>query len=231
MDLFQYSNSKSKLGTPSYEFVKITEKSEATTEVSSDTEKVTTIEFDFLKLVSISDNYRTNVDTFSHPIVLPMIQIADIVHLNSSVVIAGKTTTEKATASSLIKFFSISAEWETMMISITNPYGYKSVFYRYAMLFLDYDIQYIDEYENVLFFPPFSAIKMLYEQYQQFKKDSNIHIEVELNIPTSILERLKLHTPKLLNGQPVMIESIKYALGKKGTQQVTLRTLRPYADR
>ena len=52
-----------------------------------------------------------------------------------------------------------------------------------------------------------------------------------MNIPTPILESLKLHTPKLLNGQPVMIESIKYALGKKGTQTVTMRTLRPYADR
>jgi hypothetical protein len=52
-----------------------------------------------------------------------------------------------------------------------------------------------------------------------------------MNIPASELERMDLHVPKILHGQPVMIESIKYALGKKGTQAITLRTLRPYSER
>jgi hypothetical protein len=52
-----------------------------------------------------------------------------------------------------------------------------------------------------------------------------------MNIPASDLERMDLHVPKILQGQPVMIESIKYALGKKGTQAVRMRTLRPYQER
>jgi hypothetical protein len=227
IDLSAYIASKVKLQATEFTTVQFKEKSDTTVNTTTSEENVTVIEFDFLKMVDINDNYRVNVDSFSKQLSIPMLQIADVIHLNSSIVVAGVTTTETATASALIQLISIDDTWEVMYVNILSPYGYKNISYKCGKaLFL---MEFIDEYESWM--PPFVAIQSFYADYIAFKLNSNIPITAEMNIPAPMLEQLKLHTPKLLNGQPVMIESLKYALGKKGTQQVTLRTLRPYADR
>jgi hypothetical protein len=225
IDLSGYLTSTPKMGSSEFETVKITNTTSAKEEIETK-EKVSTIAFELLGTVSVADNYRTNKDSFSSPLILSMIPIGEIVHLNTSVVIAGKTVEENTKASSLIKLFNIGDEWDMRSVSVANA-GYVNVYYRDAIQLFLYEFR--NEFDEVV--PPFTAINLFYAAYKEFKLNSNIPIEAEMNIPASELERMDLHVPKILHGQPVMIESIKYALGKKGTQAITLRTLRPYSDR
>jgi hypothetical protein len=225
IDLSGYLTSTPKMGSSEFETVKITNTTSAKEEIETK-EKVSTIAFELLGTVSVADNYRTNKDSFSSPLILSMIPIGEIVHLNTSVVIAGKTVEENTKASSLIKLFNIGDEWDMRSVSVANA-GYVNVYYRDAIQLFLYEFR--NEFDEVV--PPFTAINLFYAAYKAFKLNSNIPIEAEMNIPASELERMDLHVPKILHGQPVMIESIKYALGKKGTQAVTLRTLRKYEER
>lgn len=225
IDLSGYLTSTPKMGSSEFETVKITNTTSAKEEIETK-EKVSTIAFELLGTVSVADNYRTNKDSFSSPLILSMIPIGEIVHLNTSVVIAGKTVEENTKASSLIKLFNIGDEWDMRSVSVTNA-GYVNVYYRDAIQLFLYEFR--DEFDEVV--PPVTAINLFYTAYKEFKLNSNIPIEAEMNIPASELERMDLHVPKILHGQPVMIESIKYALGKKGTQSVTMRTLRAYQER
>jgi hypothetical protein len=225
IDLSGYLTSTPKMGSSEFETVKITNTTSAKEEIETK-EKVSTIAFELLGTVSVADNYRTNKDSFSSPLILSMIPIGEIVHLNTSVVIAGKTVEENTKASSLIKLFNIGDEWDMRSVSVANA-GYVNVYYRDAIQLFLYEFR--NEFDEVV--PPFTAINLFYAAYKAFKLNSNIPIEAEMNIPASELERMDLHVPKILHGQPVMIESIKYALGQKGTQAVRIRTLRPYQER
>ena len=228
IDFSKYITLKPKTVQTEFNSIQVILKSDTTSNNDTPADKSTTIEFDLLKIGSVVDNYRVSVDNYSKSLSVPMIIIADIIHLNSSVVVAGVTTKETATASTLIQLMEIDNEWEYMMVNVTSPYGYKTIYYKYGKQFCYFEI--MDEYENRIELP-IDAIRYFYKTFIDFKLNSNIPLTAEMNIPAPILEQLKLHTPKLLNGQPILIESLKYALGKKGTQTVTMRTLRNYADR
>jgi hypothetical protein len=74
--------------------------------------------------------------------------------------------------------------------------------------------------------------EILYAKYREFIENSNIKITCKMRIPLAVLNKLDLQNPKLFQGQKVLVESIKTILGKTDEfQEVTLRTLRNYADR
>ena len=57
-------------------------------------------------------------------------------------------------------------------------------------------------------------------------------LKVQLDLPTSVLQILDLYSPKYLNGQKVIIESLSYQVSDKGVKcsECTMRLLPHYAD-
>lgn len=72
----------------------------------------------------------------------------------------------------------------------------------------------------------------LWKTYDTCLRYSFHTVHCSMNIPFVKLQQLKLHTPKLLFNQPVLIERIKCKIGN-GKCEITeaiFRTLRPYTD-
>lgn len=221
IDMTPYLTGIVKQGGIDFTTIKLKDKEDTT----KDTTEVapTELSFDFVKETSSLYLYIANGEQPPTQINLSMITTAEIVHLNSHEVVAGVAATEKEPAtSSLIRFMNVHAGWYTITVLVGTSEQTTVSFRRSSYLFNDLIMQ---ASSSML------VMEMWYDGYKKFRKNSNIPLTAEMNIPAPVLEQMKLHTPKLLNGQPVMIESIKYALGKKGMQTVTLRTLRPYADR
>lgn len=71
-----------------------------------------------------------------------------------------------------------------------------------------------------------------WKTYDNCLRTSFHTVQCSLNMPFTQLQQLKLHTPKLLFNQPVLIERIKCKIGNGKCQitEATFRTLRPYQD-
>lgn len=77
-----------------------------------------------------------------------------------------------------------------------------------------------------------SLFNHFWKTYDTCLRSSFHTVRCTMNIPFVKLQQLKLHTPKLLFNQPVLIERIKCKIGN-GKCEITeaiFRTLRPYAD-
>ena len=221
LDITTYLTDKAKQGAAEFEKITIKYNSDILADTEDSKIKSSIIDFDFFNLVETKINkaFCNTAKTLFYyvDLTLYVIEIGEVINKNSTLVVDGKTVVEKPTTPSEIK--------------IVNFDDYTNSFFLYT---LSSPITFFTAVRRLHFMdtiPQYPDIKTFYIPYQSFKLNSNIPLTAEMNIPAPILEQLKLHTPKLLNGQPVMIESIKYALGKKGTQTVTMRTLRPYADR
>jgi len=227
IDLTQYSCSLPKVGIPEFKTIQLNETISTKSETSETKEKIEIIEFDFAKTVDVIDEYKTNIDTYVSSIQLSIVTISEIVHLNSTIVVNGVSTTENINTSTLMKLIYAKNEWQEISVYRVNN-GYVSVYYRVSTPPFYND--FLDEYSDYIA-TPLLVEEMFYLEYKAFRLNSNIPLEVEMDIPPVILEKMNLQTPKLLNGQKVMIESIVQILGRKGTQKVKFRTLRGYIDR
>lgn len=77
-----------------------------------------------------------------------------------------------------------------------------------------------------------SLFNNFWKTYDTCLRSSFHTVRCAMNIPFVKLQQMKLHTPKLLFNQPVIIERIKCKIGN-GKCEITeaiFRTLRPYAD-
>ena len=221
IDLTPYLTGKLKLGASDFEELSIHYNSDI--EVTNKDSKIkhTTLEFDFLtRTKSTINKFFTNSakNTFySIDLTLCLVEVGDIIHKNTTLVTNGKTVVEQSNQPTDIKVIIVD-HWSNSFFMLVNMNPV--TFYPAFSSFYDIDST-----------PLHPDIKSFYVEYSKFKLNSNIPIEVEMDIPTNVLETLNLQFPKLLQGQPVMIESIKYTLGKHGTQTVILRTVRSFLDR
>jgi len=72
----------------------------------------------------------------------------------------------------------------------------------------------------------------LHKELADFLEFSNIPIKAQLRLPRHILANIKQYVPKLIDGQKVLIESIKTILGEDNPiQEVTFRTIRKFKNR
>lgn len=102
---------------------------------------------------------------------------------------------------------------------VGTPYPYSSVDNKWGNLSLTY------QGEDGLY-------NKLWKTYDNCLRNSFHTVRCSMNIPFIKLQQLKLHTPKLLFNQPVLIERIKCKIGN-GKCEITeaiFRTLRPYED-
>lgn len=227
IDLTAYSVSKPKLGTPEFSSIKIQDKSISTSNSDETEEKSIAIEFDFVSEVVIEDSYTApDLIDRSALLMLNMVKIDSITHLNSSVQVNGETTKETPATSKLVQLMTIRNKWENAGFR-TDPNAPVSVRYKCSnRLFID-----LDDHET----SPLRSIDWFYTSYQNFKLNSNIPIEMEMNIPEEVLGKLNYSVPKLLHGQNVMIEKIVEKRGSTNTQSktqnITFRTLRSFTSR
>lgn len=72
----------------------------------------------------------------------------------------------------------------------------------------------------------------LWKKYDEMIRHSYQSVTCSMNLPLSVLQNLKLYTPKMLFNQPILIERIKCKIGngKCKITEAVFRTLRPYED-
>lgn len=221
MDLSTYLTAKAKQGSTAFEKITIKYSTDLLVDTVDSEDKNTTIDFDFYKLIETEINKAfcnsDQTEFYYVNLKLNVIDVGELVNKNTSLIIDGKTVIETNTTPTDIKILNFDPYSNyTFKYVNNNPITFNTE--KRRTYSLDSTPQHPD-------------VKTFYIPYINFKLNSNIPLTAEMNIPALILEKINIHTPKLLNGQPVMIESIKYALGKTENQTVTLRTLRQYADR
>jgi len=221
LDLTGYCVATPALGTPEFTKIKIVDKLDTAAADEATEDKVSALDFSLLKQALVVDVFTApDRATFTADLGLEMIAIDGIVHLNSTIEVVGvEKKEEKPSVSSLIQLASIKDEWKVARFMTENSRGdvvryrtTKPVFAESGMTDLAF-------------------LESRYAAYKIFMQQSNIPIEIEMDIPEMILERMNYHTPKILMGQKVMIESIESVMGGKELQKVKLRTLRVFENR
>jgi len=217
MDMSDFAVGKVKPGAEEFTLIKTIDTGDGTAKNTESKIKTETIDFDFIKEITISAGFNSP-DTVGKRLYaeLKMATIDGITHANTSIEIDGIIIDGKPEASTNIQFININSLLET---AVVNPAGVALSYYRSYRLFTGFPNTSLD------------AVDSFYTAYKNFRLNSNIPIEIEMDIPEEILEKMIIQNPKLLQGQPVLIESIVQTLGKKGNHKVNLRTLRPYVDR
>jgi hypothetical protein len=224
IDITQYLCSKPKTGASDYSILTIKYKSDITTTTNESDEKSVDIEFDFLerKKVQITKVFTDSTGKYFTYVLLPfyVIDIGDIVHKFSTVLVANKTQTEDKKTSTDIQFITVDRYANSFFMrkfTISDPA------FDTALHYASNSTAYAE--------PIHPLVKSFYEKWKLFLQNSNIPISAEMDFPTVVLESMNLQSPKLLQGQPVMIESIKQVLGSDSSQDVKFRTLRLFIDR
>ena len=113
------------------------------------------------------------------------------------------------------------------MVNVPNA-GYVPVYLKTsnALFYLEFKDEFEEFIQDI-----FVVIQNSYRAWKNFKSTSNVPLNTIMNIPESIMEQLNLQIPKLVQGQPVMIESIQYNINKRSPQTVFFRTLRKFEER
>jgi len=186
------------------------------------------INLDVVSTTTLSFAFKADTTPPTVDIGLAMGVVGETVHLNSAVKIIGKesTNTDTKISEKLHLFYALD-EWQEQSVYIPNG-GYHVVFYKNTDSLFYGDLN--DYGENTL-----QKINWLYNEYIEFRQNSNIQFSIDMVIPEPILRKLNINTPKIIHGQKALIESIEYGIGQirdtTQTQTVTFRTLRSYQDR
>lgn len=228
MDITPYLCKKPKQGSADFTSLIVKYKSDQITVTDDNTDKQKTIEIDFMERKTISFEMvfvNQSRSEYYYPILSTYLcDIGDIVHKNSLTVVNGITKTESGKTITDVQIITVDR--------LTNSFFYRYdetpiKFYTVVANFSGiYPIG--GTYEGELLHPD---VKSFYTEYINFLQNSNIPISAEMDFPTVVLESMNLQKPKLLQGQPVMIESVKQVLGSDSSQDVKLRTLRLFIDR
>ena len=228
MDITPYLCKKPKQGSADFTSLIVKYKSDQITVTDDNTDKQKTIEIDFMerKIFSFEKTFKNQSSTeYYYPMfTLYLCDIGDIVHKNSLIVVNGITKTKSGKTITDVQIITVDR--------LTNSFFYRYdetpiKFYTVVANFSGvYPIG--GTYEGELLHPD---VKSFYTEYINFLQNSNIPISAEMDFPTVVLESMNLQKPKLLQGQPVMIESIKQVLGSDSSQDVKLRTLRLFIGR
>jgi len=228
MDITPYLCKKPKQGSADFSSLIVKYKSDKITVTDDNTDKQKTIEIDFMerKILSFERTFGSaSQPDWYYPIFkLYLCDIGDIVHKNSSIVVNGITKTDSGKTITDVQIITVDR--------VTNSY-----FYRYDVTPIVFYTAVINvsgiypiggTFEGELLHPD---VKSFYTEYINFLQNSNIPISAEMDFPSVVIERMNLQKPKLLQGQPVMIESIKQTIGTNDTQTVEMRTLRIFNKR
>lgn len=223
MDLTEYLVTEPELGATEFVTLKLINSRDSTTDTSDTGDNTSSITFDFLSTVKVADTYLgVNGSIYGYVNVnLDMLQIDGVTHRNSTVVVDGKPLTEKAELSSMIQLMQVKTDNGSHNCAVTLFDKTSTLYYKTG----------IPLFQHAGYASPFKYIENRYWRYQQFLSKSNIPIEVDMRIPDHIIENLKLGSAKIISGQKVMIESIRYVKGSDLPQQVKFRTIRVYLYR
>lgn len=233
MDLTPFLVTKPNLESP--EFSKIILESESTKDTArqehNDEIEVNTIVFPFLEQVTDTreylfewDNPSGTGDSRIENVMLPLLDVGAVIHKNSSVVINDKdgVKVEKEKEESGKVYFGCAVHNEPIQGQIA---GSRSLMRRVFWHQYDENSDKGDDSNDI------KVEEVFYHIYRNFRANSNISLTAEMRIPALELNSLNLHSPKIVNGQKVIIERIVQSLAGNGNQVVTMRTLRNYLNR
>jgi hypothetical protein len=217
VDLSEFACARAEIDKTEFTALKIKDKSDTSTTTSD--EKTTAIEIELMSAVTIADQFSaTGVTGNLLHADLSMLQGAEIIQLNTQFQVDKKASSSAdPKPSTLIQYMYMdNANWLTSVNTSNVALKYKT---SYRLFHASAD-------------PDLTVINNLYKYYKDFRLNSNVALKpLEMNIEPKLLDQMRIHVPKLLQGQKVMIENISQPLGIKGTQTVTFRTLRSFNSR
>jgi len=218
VDLTPYLVSIPKLGSPEFEKNIVKYNTDQNTVIDSKI-KTTLLEFDFFTLQSLpfKKMFGTIADHGYTNLTLRLIDAGEIYHKNSTLQVDGKFVTETPSDNTSLKIIN------------ANMYNNSKFTSQGQNIYMTAESPPWDYMIGTQCYHP--NLKPKYLKYINFKLNSNVPISAKMKLPEGILHGLKLHIPKVLKGQLVLIESVQYVLGDSTTQNVTFRTIRPFADR
>ena len=160
-----------------------------------------------------------------YDVIFKSIKVDGLIHKNSSVIVDGKVTSTTEDSSTDLKLFYFDGVWVEAPISspLTTD---KKFWYKQPQEFMRKN----DDYQKT----EFDIIASWYTSIQALYIDSALPIEAKLVIPKNKLIGIDLSKPVLLNGQKLLIESMKYEIGGDDTDvdvSATFRTTRSYSAR
>ena len=232
-DLTPYLAGRPKMGQPEFTKIVLTDlhanaEADLISESSDDTSG---IEFNFVIARLFSEIYfRTtsvypDADIWRYRIGFRRLiaEMGGLTHLNSGIEIEGelKEGREKESVDIFFAFIDTNIrEVGLQSISVDDGWDLSTLRIPYKTSYRMYhgDVERSD----------LASATQMYAEYIRFRKDSNIPVSAKMRIPQDLLYQMNIHTPKLLNGQAVMLENIESA-SDEATQHVNLRTLRSYS--
>lgn len=230
IDLTQYLSSKIKIDTPEFALVQLMDGRYSSENVRGEN-KLQTEEITINSLTTLVEPIETfktvGLTNQTYDLLFKCVETERLVHKNSQLIIDGKLTTDEEKSSSEIQLASFNGQW--LNADFMQDPGNPNINVRYKTSF-EILFQYGQDERT-----EFRQIMSWYEEYIEFRRYSNIPFTVKMRIPETVLNTLNLQTPKILQGQRVLIESIEQPTGTarelREKQTVTFRTLRSYQDR
>lgn len=206
LDLTKYLASKPKLQATEFKTIFIN------TGSSTDSTGDESIDIELCETESIVRRFNIFQTTpeQNYDVPVTMAKVSGVVNLNNTLIVDGETVDQDKKLSSDIVFIHIPEQ------SKYSTSAGKKIYFRQSYPDL--------EYEEMIY---------LYKEYKEFRKNSNIPVACSLTIPELVLQQIDIHTPKILSGQLVLIESLSYSVNatNKKTVDAIFRTCRPYSDR
>lgn len=221
MDLSDYLSSALRQSSAEFKNLIVKLPDETEPELANDYPKEN-IDFNIHDELSVIASYT--FDIFIHEIEMRFVQTTGVLHLNSSVQVAGKTQEEDVATNSSFDIIQINSDWSE--IGQLHNYVLKTIFYRESRNYLTYEF---DGIASTLS----EKLKYIYAEYSEFLLNSNIQVNSSMMLPETLLERIDLTIPKIFFGQKLMIEELDMVLDGQPTKSIDLilRTTKKYNDR
>jgi len=223
IDLSKYLASKLIPSATEFASITVVDTADTTVSVSAASDNNVHIEFSTPTVVTISETIQI-MKTLTGTVYIPFDftfktpELTDIVNKNTAVVIDGVTTVETANSMTDLVLCEVGSIFNTNTLT-QNSITYTVYFRQGSILFNDA-------------LKPQQILDAHYTAYKNFRKNSNIPLTADMNMPAVVLENLKIYVPKIVNNQKLLIEKIVTNTGSSsGVQKVTFRTLRDYSDR
>lgn len=223
IDLSKYLASKLIASATEFAAITVVDTSDKTISVSAASDNNVHIEFSTPTVVTISETIQI-MKTLTGTVYIPFDltfktpELTDIVNKNTAVVVNGVTTVETANSMNDLILCEVGRTFNTNILT-QNSITYTVYFRQGFVLFNDA-------------LKPQQVLDAHYTAYKNFRKNSNIPLTADMNLPAVVIENLKIYVPKIVNNQKLMIEKIVMNTGTtSGIQKVTFRTMRNYSDR
>ena len=181
-----------------------------------------TPEAEYKMVANPHSNERSTKITFR----LSLFSVGNMIHKNSTVIDPDVTENE-------------TEPQNDQLLLVGVRHGVQHVEPHYAVYrngetgILDFTLKYYKGYTSIYRTSndPLSFLTAMYAQYLDFVRHSNIQLSLTCHFTPDVLDDLDLTNTYLFDSVPCMIDKMEYSLPVDQVYKLTLRTVKPYADR